>query len=399
MQMKIKNTNIEIFGEEDYKEAMDAIVTPFLKENVKEGFFTSFDGAKLHYTYVIHPQERKRVVMTHGFCEYFGKFYEMMYLFYQMGCSVFFLELRGHGYSHKEMKEFIKDPQAVKQGADTDMVWIKDYHTYIDDMKMFLDKVVCVVPKWEELQKIEQLSQQEKDIQQEYVQQEDNGQQGESQAEKGPTGYALVTEEMLQSYKEKGGAGRVNLILYAHSMGGAVSSLFLENYPEYFEKAILSSPLLQMNFGEHPDIVVKLLMAWSKLAKWNLRYAPGQHGFDNVYKFKLSSDLSEERYAYAFAQRQADTHYQTYGGCFEWVWASIRATKEIAENANKITIPVMLFQAGRDTMVKSAGQDNFISKVQQGKRIRFHESKHEIYNATFEIRKEYYKEIYEFIEA
>ena len=36
-----------------------------------------------------------------------------------------------------------------------------------------------------------------------------------------------------------------HLILFAHSMGGGIGALYLEEYPDVFEKAILSSPMIK----------------------------------------------------------------------------------------------------------------------------------------------------------
>ena len=40
--------------------------------------------------------------------------------------------------------------------------------------------------------------------------------------------------------------------LFAHSMGGAAGALELEEHPDDFACAILSSPMLEMNFGKLP---------------------------------------------------------------------------------------------------------------------------------------------------
>ena len=39
------------------------------------------------------------------------------------------------------------------------------------------------------------------------------------------------------------------MVLYAHSMGGAIGALVLEQYPELFDCAVLTSPMLKMKFN------------------------------------------------------------------------------------------------------------------------------------------------------
>ena len=86
---------------------------------------------------------------------------------------------------------------------------------------------------------------------------------------------------------------------------------------------------------------------------WDLKYVPGQKGFDHVYVFETSSSTSEPRYAYIFNQREQVPQYTSYGGTYAWTRASIKATKQIARDAGKVQIPVLLCQAGRDTMVRA----------------------------------------------
>ena len=74
-----------------FLEQMETIVKPWLENTVKEGDVLSYDGIRLHYYYAIYPEEKASIIFTHGFCEFFGKYHEMVYRFYQQGFSVFFL--------------------------------------------------------------------------------------------------------------------------------------------------------------------------------------------------------------------------------------------------------------------------------------------------------------------
>lgn len=179
-------------------------------------------------------------------------------------------------------------------------------------------------------------------------------------------------------------------------MGGAIGTLFLEKYPEVFERAVLSSPMLQVNFGKNPTWLVKVLMVLSKILRWDLKYVPGQKGFDHVYVFETSSSTSEPRYAYIFNQREQVPQYTSYGGTYAWTRASIKATKQIARDAGKVQIPVLLCQAGRDTMVRAEGQEYFAKNSGNTRIVRFPDSKHELFTATYDIMLPYYEEVFDF---
>lgn len=196
-----------MIGEDDYVEKMHSEVEPWVKNCLKEGYFLAGKDrqeAKIHYMRAVHPKERGAVVFSHGFCEFPGKYYEVLFYFSRMGYSVFFIQHRGHGLSQR----FTKDP---------DMVHITSYDDYVEDLKEFMDQVVA-------------------------------------------------KESLTKRY-----------LLFAHSMGGAIAALFLEKYPGIFQKAILSSPMMTMNYGGVPDWQVAVLTLWSRLAGWDKRYAPGQY--------------------------------------------------------------------------------------------------------------------------
>lgn len=314
-----------LIPDEEFTERLQDTIKPWVKEHLKEEYFTSYDGTKIHTHYAIHPQEKASIVISHGFCEFAGKFHEVMYYMYTMGYSVFFIEHRGHGFS---------DRAACIH--EWDRVYVKNYDEYVEDMHGFIEKIV-------------------------------------------------KKRSLTHTY-----------YLYAHSMGGAISALFLEKYPDVFERAVLSSPMLQLNFGKNPTWLVKVLMVVSKILRWDLKYAPGQKGFNHVYVFKTSSSTSEPRYAYIFNQREETPQYTSYGGTYAWTRASIYATRKIARNADKVKIPVLLCQAGKDTMVRPEGQEYFAEHSKNTRLIRFPESKHELFTATYDIMLPYYKEVFDF---
>lgn len=312
-----------IIGEEDFPQALQQKIQPWIEECLQEEYIYSADKTRLHCHYALHPKERGAVVISHGFCEFVSKYHELMYYFYRMEYSVFFVEYRGHGFSQRYVDEL-------------DRVYVRDYQEYVEDLDALVRQIV-------------------------------------------------MKKSSSQHY-----------YLFAHSMGGCIAGLYLEQHPDVFSRAILSSPLLQMNFKDVPEWAVSLLVLWSRIAHWDLRYVPGQKGFDNVYVYATSSALSEMRYQYVFSQRQKEPHYTSYGGTYAWTRASIKAIRQVQKNAKKIKIPVLLFQAGMDTMVKPEGQNRFAQKTPNTCLVRFDDSKHEIFNALEDVRKEYYRKIFYF---
>ncbi len=315
-----------LINEEDFETKMQETVLPLLKADIREEYFTSSDGSRIHTEYMINPEEKAAIVISHGFCEFAGKYHEMMYYMYKCGYSVFFIDHRGHGYSDK-------------CDVDPDMVYVKSFQEYVDDFADFIEHIV----------------------------------------------------------KKRSRTGK--LYLFAHSMGGAIAAMYLEQFPDTFEKAVLSSPMIEMRYGSYSMIAVRALMLLSVVLHWQKKYMPGQHGFDNVNVYETSSAISRSRYEYAFALRQSDKHFQTYGGSYSWGRAGMAASAYIKKHAGDIRTPILLLQAGNDSLVRPEAQDYFVKHTANTSFIRYEDSKHEIFNAGDETRYRYYDDVFTFFNA
>lgn len=190
-----------------------------------------------------------------------------------------------------------------------------------------------------------------------------------------------------------------HLILFAHSMGGGIGALYLEKYPEVFEKAILSSPMIKLSTGTLNKMVVRLLKLLSYIPPFTTRYLPGHHDYDHEYKYPRCSVMSKPRYAFQYNQREQEKGYRTSGGTFGWSRESFNVSKKILKNARLVKIPVIIMQASLDTLVMPEAQEEFTRLVPSCTLKRFEGSKHEIFNATDEIILDYYNDVFNFIEG
>ena len=224
-----------------------------------------------------------------------------------------------------------------RQIDDKDMVHVIDYADYIADVKTFMDKIV--IPS----------------------------------------------------------AGKLPKIIYAHSMGGAIAALFLEEHPEYFDAAVLSSPMFSIKTGSTPSIAVKLLCAKIRLLHQENLAFPGGKRFDGIPSFETSSARSGKRYNYIFNQRLADEHYHTYMMSNGWGAASFKATARLLRRASKVKTPVLLLTAGNDALVNMSGHEKFAKRASNVQHINYEDSKHEIYNDVDEVREKYFNDIFTFI--
>lgn len=187
--------------------------------------------------------------------------------------------------------------------------------------------------------------------------------------------------------------------LFAHSMGGTAAALYMEKYPQDFTCAVLSSPMLKVNYGKIPDAAVDVLAVYTKIHDQDDEYAPGQHAFTGKDEFDKSSCLDYERYMYQLNQRRKDHDYQTWGATWGWARAAKSGSEKALRNANKIKTPVLLCQAGKDTMVRLEGQNIFDQNCPTVTLIQFPESKHELFNADQETRDKYFESVLAYFKA
>lgn len=194
--------------------------------------------------------------------------------------------------------------------------------------------------------------------------------------------------------------GQQKKFLFAHSMGGAIAVRYLEEYPESFEGAVLSAPMLRIKTGKCPGLLAEWAADWFVFTGRETRYAAGQRGFDFKADFAGSGCLSEERYRYVFDKRLANFNYRTYGATYGWLRAVLQAEKNIKRknNLQRIKTPILLLLAGREHMVDNRAALEFVNRVNGVSVVCLEEAKHEIYNADYETRVSYYGQIFHFFD-
>ena len=315
-----------MISDEEFDNIMNNTIEPWIDSDFTKKHFNSFDGTDLACYYNVNPDEKAAVVFCHGMGEFFPKYYELSYYFYNMGYSVFFIEHRGFGFSERAVERL-------------DHIYVRSYGDYVDDFREFMEQIVKPNSK---------------------------------------TG---------------------NYVLFAHSMGGAVGSLFLEMYPDYFKTAVLCSPMHKMKLGQFKPWQVKFISKIMVMFGQGDKIVPGQKEFDGVNVWETSSSMSKVRYDHQFNKRLKVPEYTTYGGTYAWTRASILATDTIFKYISDIKTPILLCEAGKDRLVDNEGHKRFVEATPNTTYKIFPESKHEIFNATADIREEFYNTVFDYLDA
>ena len=194
-------------------------------------------------------------------------------------------------------------------------------------------------------------------------------------------------------------AGGLPVYLYCHSMGGCIGAWTIEAYPALFDKAVLSSPMLGLSFGKVPVPVVYAAASLKGIGEKRKEPLNPIDAFAETPDFENSCDSSECRYLYYHAKRLAEKALQTTSPSINWGKQSVKACARVCSKreTGKIRIPVLLCQAGNDTVVKNASQDLFASRTPSCELYRVPGMKHELYMTDSPVLIPYWEKVFEFL--
>lgn len=146
----------------------------------------------------------------------------------------------------------------------------------------------------------------------------------------------------------------------AHSMGGAILSYYLAQYPQTFQAAVMASPMHQANtqlvFGPSDGCYLAAALSWTcpdcyaGFAAQPYQAGPFQ---DNPY---THSELRYQRFRAAYQQYPKA---QLGGPSWQWLAQACDVVSELSQIAGQIKTPVLILQAGADTIVTAAAQQQF----------------------------------------
>jgi len=186
--------------------------------------------------------------------------------------------------------------------------------------------------------------------------------------------------------------------LFAHSMGGAVSALFMEQHPGVFERAALCAPMIAPNLGGLPPAVAKMLCGTAGMMGRDKKRVPLSRPYAGAEDFDTSCASGRERFEWYEGIRVRTPEFQNNGPTFGWTREAMRASKDVlAPGAvERIGIPVWVFTAENDGSVMPDAQKAFVARLKDGKRTLVPGSKHEIYRSPDAVVFPWWRGILEF---
>ena len=155
---------------------------------------------------------------------------------------------------------------------------------------------------------------------------------------------------------------------------------------------------MEVNTGSFPKFIARPI-TWV-MANFGLGYlyAAGEKPYTDEYDFEGACTSSEARYSYTYDNIVNNELFPRSGASYMWLNESFKLTKEITkkDNVEKIEIPVLLFQAEKDTYVLPGGQNTFASYAKNCELVVIESAQHDMYRESDEILKPYLEKIFNF---
>ena len=153
-------------------------------------------------------------------------------------------------------------------------------------------------------------------------------------------------------------------ILLGHSMGGCIASLYLQDHQRDFDRAVLCSPMHELKL----PVAEASLFAVSALDTVGLgdEFIPGGHPYDHVRDFDLATNEfthSQTRWEITWDEFNANPSAKLGSPSVHWIRVAYAAGRQAQERAGRIVVPILLLQAGADSVVLASAQNRFSARL------------------------------------
>jgi len=190
-------------------------------------------------------------------------------------------------------------------------------------------------------------------------------------------------------------------IVLAHSMGGHIALRYLHDYPRVVDRAVLTSPMIDIMVPPFPKWIIKFAARFASKIGCSSSYSAGSgdYSYQNI-KFEgnaLTSDPVRFMDEHKIIAENPDLALGgvTYG----WLAAAFDSINLLLSRgyAEKITSQVFIISAGMDSIVSEAAQKAICSRMRKCRFVSIPGSYHEILKERDEFRKAFWKEFDTFV--
>ena len=188
--------------------------------------------------------------------------------------------------------------------------------------------------------------------------------------------------------------------IIGHSMGGAVTALYLKEHGNKIGRVVLSSPMIAPKTHSIPGPLVRLISAfYARIYGWKARFNQSVQAFNPNPNFRFSADASYARFKHNMDLRNEDIYYQNANFTNRWIHEAMKLKKHILNYnfARKIQNEVLIINAEKDHVVHTRPQQIFAKMLPHCKIVTVPGSKHTIYTGREDMLKVFYENVIQFL--
>ena len=196
--------------------------------------------------------------------------------------------------------------------------------------------------------------------------------------------------------------GRIPLAMLAHSMGANIGLHYLKKYPDMFECAAFSAPMLGMKACEKMPKIMPLPLSFILQLFMPKNYAPGENDWAPSKRpcdgpEALSSDpVRVDIHRKWF---EADPSLQVGGVTYGWMYQAIKSSWSLANPffLKGIKKPCLMALAGKETLVNNPKSRHVARSLPDCDLIELDEARHELLMERDEFRSSFLDKFYNLI--
>lgn len=188
--------------------------------------------------------------------------------------------------------------------------------------------------------------------------------------------------------------------IMGHSMGGAVTALYLMRNNNPIEKAILSSPMISPKTHGFPSFLVNFVAKkYGKREGFNAIF-PHSKPFNPNPDFVQSSDASAARFFHNLDYRLKNPCYQNSAFSNGWIREALKVKGYILKKKNlaKIKTRTLIISAENDKVVHQELHYKLAKKLKTSTIVTMPGAKHTVYTASGPELENFYKTVFNFVE-
>lgn len=171
--------------------------------------------------------------------------------------------------------------------------------------------------------------------------------------------------------------------VFCHSMGGAVTALYLERHPGVFDRAVMSSPMIAPDLKGLPRWAARLLCRVNLMTGRGKRRLMGTKPYEYPEAFDTAPANGRARFDWYETLRRDHPEFRNNAPTYGWILQSIDVTDKILApgQVERIDAEVVLYTAQLEDTVLTEPQARFIHRVPRGRQVTVSAAKHEIYRS------------------